>query len=409
MPRSSSWLIFLVRCALFPSAPFSGETKARGNCLFTDDRNMRRTTVILTLAGALLLVFVFLQHSRPGALPSSADAELTSRDVAKEGPLPAARLVSEAAAPPPAEMQPTTNCLLRLYRGEEVPPLRPEQVAAYLEANHRGVESLLGAYRTTRDKALLQEAAEKYPNDPRVAFEAAFFGAPEDRRKWLDAFKNSAPDNSLPDYLAASDYFKAGDKAHALEALQSAAAKPDCQDYFADFVQNATEAYRSAGYSEAEAKTLAASQALLPHLASLKQDGVGLVQLAQSYRDAGDSASAQATLNLALELGARLNQPDSPTLIQMLVGIAVEKMALGAAEPGTPYGSGGQTAQRMLDALNRQREALKALTKPLDEAMLTRMPEADLVSYRDRQLLFGAQSAIQWVLNKYPPAGSTAQ
>ena len=370
---------------------------------------MRRTTVILTLAGALLLVLVLLHLSRPSALPPSPDAELASADVVKERPLPAARLAPEAAAPQPVELQPTTNLLLRLYRGEEIPPLRPDQVAAYLEANHLGVESLLGAYRTTRDKALLQEAAEKYPNDPRVAFEAAYFGAPEERRKWLDAFKNSAPDNSLPDYISASDYFKAGDKAHALEELKSAAAKPDYQDYFADFVQNATEAYRSAGFSEAEAKTLAASQALLPHLASLKQDGVGLVDLAQSYRDAGDSASAQTTLDMALALGARLNQPDSPTLIQMLVGIAVERMALGGADPGTPYGSGGQTAQTMLDALNQQRDALKALTKPLDEALLTRMPEGDLVSYRDRQLRFGAQSAIQWVLNKYPPAGPAAQ
>jgi hypothetical protein len=288
-----------------------------------------------------------------------------------------------------------------------MPPLLPEQIEPYLDANHRGVESLLGAYRTTRDKALLQEATEKFSKDPRVAFEAAYFGAAEDRRKWLDAFKASAPDNALANYLSANDYFKAGDKTAALEEMQAATAKSNFQDYFADFVQNAIEAYRAAGYSEAEAKTAAASSALLPQLASLKQVGLNLADLAQSSRAAGDDASARAAVDMAMALGARLNQQDSPTLIQTLVGIAVEKNALGALDPASPYGADGQTVQAALDALTQQREALKALTKPLSESLITRVPEADLISYRDRQLLFGAQPAIQWLMNKYPPATSS--
>jgi hypothetical protein len=369
---------------------------------------MRRTTAIVALSGALVLAFVLFEHSRPKALPPP-QPEAASTDQAKERPLPPPRPASDAAKAEPAEPQPTTNLLVRLYRGEEMPPLRPEQVQAYLEVNHRGLESLLGAYRTTRDKALLQEAEEKYSNDPRVAFEAAYFGAPEERRKWLDAFKTSAPDNALANYLSANDYFQAGDKTRALEELHVAAAKSNFQDYFADYVQNATEAYRAAGYSEAEAKTLAASQALLPHLASLKQAGVSLVDMAQSYREVGDEAAAQAALDMAVTLGERLNQPDSPTLIQRLVGIAVEKKALGALDPASPYGSNGETVQAALEALNQEREGLKTLTKPLNEALLTRVPEADLISYRERQLLFGAQPAIEWLTTKYGPTAASGQ
>src|SRR5580765_6774945 len=43
--------------------------------------------------------------------------------------------------------------------------LKPEQVELYLNANRRDAASLLAAFRTTGDPALLTEAAKKYPND----------------------------------------------------------------------------------------------------------------------------------------------------------------------------------------------------------------------------------------------------
>jgi hypothetical protein len=77
-----------------------------------------------------------------------------------------------------------------------------------LEENRRSAESVLAAFRTTEDQAFLREAVEKYPKDPRVSF-AAYFAArnqpdssPEERRQRLDAFKQSAPDNALADYLS---------------------------------------------------------------------------------------------------------------------------------------------------------------------------------------------------------------
>jgi tetratricopeptide (TPR) repeat protein len=370
---------------------------------------MRQITAIVLLSGAIVLTILVFERSRTKPLASSQRTEANETYRAKKQPLPAPQADSGTAMPEPAQAPPPTNLLTRMARGEEIPHLRPEQLEAYLGANHRGVESLLGAYRTSRDRGLLQEAMGKYPKDPRVALEAAYFGAPEDRRKWLDAFKESAPDNALANYLSANDYLKAGDQAKALEELQAAAAKPNYQDYFGDFVQNATEAYRAAGYSEAEAKEAAGSNALLPQLASLKQVGVSLVDLAQSYQQSGDQASAQAALDMAMSLGARLAQPDAATIIQTLVGIAVEKRALGALDPASPFGSSGGTVQAALDALNQQREEIKTLTKPLDPSLLARLPEADVINFCDRQLLFGAQPAIQWLTSKYGLAGSSGQ
>ena len=98
------------------------------------------------------------------------------------------------------------------------------QVEAYLKANGRKASSLLAAYRTSGDPALLKEAMEKYPNDPQVAFEAAFDKdlSPEQQRQWLNTFKQAAPDNALANYLSARDYFKAGQMDQAVQELAAA-------------------------------------------------------------------------------------------------------------------------------------------------------------------------------------------
>ncbi len=57
-----------------------------------------------------------------------------------------------------------------------------------------------------------------------------------------------------------------------------------------------------------------------------------------------------------------------------------------------------------MGALDQQCERLKALSSPVDEPWLSSMSDADLISFRSRQLLFGAQPALEWVMNKYRPA-----
>src|SRR5205814_8096048 len=123
-----------------------------------------------------------------------------------------------------------------------------------------------GLYWVTENAALLAEAIQKFPNDPQVAFEAAFKkdSSPEERLQWLNALKKSDPENSLPDYLSAPDYFKAGQTDQAVRELISASGKKQFHDYTLDRVQDDEEAYLAAGYSAAEAKTIPSSQLLLP-------------------------------------------------------------------------------------------------------------------------------------------------
>jgi hypothetical protein len=283
-----------------------------------------------------------------------------------------------------------------------IPPISAAKLATYLKDQKRSAGSLLAAFRISGDQSLLQEAMEKYPNDPQVGFAAAFKAdaTPEEHRQWLETFKQSAPDNAIPNYLSALDYFKNGQPAQAVQELSAAAAKGQFQDYSSEFVQNGQEAYVAAGYSSAEAQTLATSQLLLPQLAQLKQLNQDIVDLANSYQQAGDTASAQSLLQTDLQLGQRYNGGPGEFMINTLVGIAIQKNALAAMDPNSPYGTGGQTVADQYNQLNQQREALTALSKQMD-AILPTMPDEDWVNYRNRLMMFGEQDAIQWVLNKY--------
>jgi len=294
-----------------------------------------------------------------------------------------------------------TNLYVRLSEGD-IPRVSLEQLEGYLTQNRRCVDALLGALRASGDESLLNEAQERFPDDPRVQFAAAHKAeSPEERQRWLEKFKESDPGNALPDYLLAAEHFKSGQSEQALQEIAAASAKPAVENYLLDFMQNAEEAYMGAGFSADTAKSTAATSALLPEQAKLKQVGRDLVDLAKRYQQAGDEASAQAVLEMGLNLGRRLDQSPQTTVIQELVGIAIERLALNAMKPDASYGGTGLTVQNQLDALDARRKSYKELTSKSDPILRT-MSDQDLARYFDRVKIFGDVAAMRWVISKAP-------
>jgi hypothetical protein len=282
--------------------------------------------------------------------------------------------------------------------------LTAKQLESYLKAHGRNAASLLAAYRTTRDPALLAEAMQKYPGDPLVALEAAYNkdASPEIQRQWLEAFKQSAPDNALPNYLLASSYFKAGQTDQAVQELITASGKAQVQDYFVDRMSDNEEAYLTAGYSPAEAKALCLERLeLMPNRGDLKQLAYDMVELAKSYQRAGDDASGQAALQMAAQLGRRgqIGGPGQIAIDQFL-GFAMETLALNAMNPSSPYGDSGQTVRDRLNQLAQQKAALKELVLQSEPFRQT-MSDQDWIGFTDRCKTFGEEAALRWVLSKY--------
>lgn len=374
---------------------------------------LRRTTILLA-TGVGLGLLVFSLTRRPSGMPRFAVPGATSTVAGPKLPAPRLGLTAPPVGVPPEELTPPPVAV-RLWerlKDDDWPRLDPASVEVFLAQRNRSAEALLTAAETTGDKGYLREAMERFPDDPRVAYAAYFFGGPllndapsgpdqpagPERRRWLERFKAAAPDNALPHYLAASDDFKAGRTDAAVTELLAAAGKP-LWDPALEAIQNREEAYRAAGMSEAEAKAAAYSTQFLPHLPELKRLGLNLVELANAYRQAGDAASAGAALQLAVELGRELDR-SAPFLISDLVAVAIEINALKAADPAAPLGSQGQTVQGRLDELQRRREELKALGQQW-EGLLPTLSEQDLIGYFDRAKLLGEPNAIRWLLQMH--------
>jgi hypothetical protein len=371
-------------------------------------------TKIVLIAVALLVLLGFLNRSKdrrdaPAQASSTPVTNVVGGDAAA-----LRRAPTVTYAPPPAaaalvtEPQPKANLLTLILKGK-APALTMEQLEPYLQANHRSAESLLIAYQQTHNRELLDEAIAKYPNDPQVAYTAWFRAQPNAndpdalnaKRQALDNFKQNAPDNSLANYLSAANYFKTGRPDLAVQEVQAGAGKTKFDDYVQNAIQAMQEAYQTAGYSEVEAKLAATTGALLPHLAELKQTGLSLLDLANKYNQSGDSTSAQSAIQMCLDLGQRLNDPNSTTLIQDLVGVAIQRkaydaMAASATDPAT-----SQAIQARIDALTKYRDDIKTSVSTLriDEWMQTASPE-DINGYIDRERVFGEQKAMQWLANR---------
>jgi RNA polymerase sigma factor (sigma-70 family) len=314
--------------------------------------------------------------------------------------LPAPHLPAAPATQLPEEDLPFTNVYSRFK--DNAPTLTAPQVEAYLKANRTNAASLLAAYRTSGDPALLKEAMERYPNNPQVAFEAVSKNnlPPAEQRQWLNAFEKFAPDNALANYLSAFNYFNSGQTDLGIQELTSASGK-HLNDYTLDREQDDEEAYLSAGYSVAEAKRISDSWLWIPQVNQEKALGMDLVALANSYNQSGDQTSAQAALQMAMNLGqTTANESSSASLINQLVGMAIQKIALSAMDPNRPYGGSGQTVQDQLNQITGQRTAIKELS---DQAipLLPNMSDQDILNYENRRRAFGEVAALQWVVGKY--------
>jgi RNA polymerase sigma factor (sigma-70 family) len=285
----------------------------------------------------------------------------------------------------------------------QVPKLTLAQIEPYLQANGRSAASLLAGFRTTTNASLLTEAMEKYPTDPQVAFAAAIrLNAPaEERRKWVDAFKQSAPDNLLANYLSALDYLKTGQVEQGVQDLTAASRKTQFLDYTKDSIQADEQAYLAAGYPPGEAGMLANTFLAEPQLVAVKQLGGELIDLAASYGASGDESSRMSALQMAVDMGRRLSEPSAgETLLRQALGISVERAALNALDPTSSYGTAGQTVQQRLDELVQQKQTIQGLAKQAD-ALWRTLSDQDWVDYHSQLAASGEEMAIRWLVTNH--------
>jgi hypothetical protein len=223
----------------------------------------------------------------------------------------------------------------------------------------------------------------------------------------------------LPNYLSALDYFKAGQTDQAVQELVAASGKQQFDDYSAHRAQDNEQAYLAAGYSVGEAKAIAPLQqamywtsgedaegmfapfeSQLTQLQQVKALAQNVMELAKSYRQAGDQASAEAALQIVANLGQRYSSTSGEDGLSRGVGGAAEVMALSAMDPNSSFDGSGQTVKERITQLRQQRTAIRGLYQQA-VPVLGMMSDQDWTSYSDRARAFGEPAALQWVVGKY--------
>lgn len=298
--------------------------------------------------------------------------------------------------------QTTGERLARLLGGDaiqEAHRLAPVEVMEYVARNKSNAFSLVTAFAASGDREYLKLAAERFPDDPLVQSRVLLHDLfPEQRQKWIEGLKESAPDNSLPHLLSARGLMEGGDVAGAVAEINAARGKK-FDDFTHQMALAGEEAYLSAGRNPAEAKALGSAEVLLPHLRELGDLGKGLIGKADEYGAAGDAASQQALLAAGWEIGQQLRVDENAPLVTQLVGVALQNRALGQWPEGLEAPFLHQTPAEALAENNRFRDEVRDHAGVLDEWLPT-ASENEIIAYFERAQVFGELDALKWLKNQ---------
>lgn len=347
------------------------------------------------MVGILGLVYLAGRKSScsttAAAVTNTAPANVALRWKTRIPPATLAPEFEEPMEPPPSNFVQRANADDHDFR------LTPEQKAEYLRQFGTNVETLLA----TQDTNYIRLAAQMFPNDPRVQFAVVARDLfPEQRREWLNRFKQSAPDNAIADYFSARDYLKAGDRENAFKDLANAATKSRFDDYLREQRTDIEDAHLSAGRTLLDAKVAANFGSDLPQKTMFRTLGADLKALQEEYIRAGDTASAETLAQFGRVIGKQLIQGEgSQWVVSQQVGVNIERMLLSQLPPDSQPPFLNSTVQQRLDEAAAYRQSLRPLSMAFTD-MMVRGNETEIISYFDRVKVQGEHKAMLWLHNR---------
>lgn len=363
---------------------------------------LRAIIILALLLGVVAIVTISgLKHRSLLEAPGDAMADQSPAEPEAAFNEAIEALVASEADSPALSITPaaTSNLFQRIASGEVEMHLTSAKIVEYLRRHGTNVETLLA----TGNRDCLRLAAELFPDDPRVQY-AVITGDlfPESKREWLESFKQSAPDNSVANYLSAREYLRAGDRERGLQELTAAANKLHFNDYTLERWQNAEEALLSSGRSVVEAKIAAGISLQLPQLAVFKSLAQEMQAVQKEHLRAGDAASAETLARIGHGLAQQLSQGEGARpLINQLVGVAIDRIVLSPLPADSQPEFLARPIQQHIDALTDFRKNVRTLLPQFD-AMLARGDAAEIISYFDRLKLQGEYKALEWLHRRHP-------
>ena len=172
---------------------------------------------------------------------------------------------------------------------------------------------------------------------------------------------------------------------------------PVYADYTQKILAGSEQAFLDAGYDASSAYAASLFSLSIAHTTSVMSAAHSLEAVKKEFIRSADFDSAEPAVIIGLTMGQRI-QEQGPYNIDLLTGIAIEKMFLQQLDPLTQAGPGGQTAgerEELLDAKLLELKDLSSRYLPIfmqsDEAMQAR--------YLAKVKSDGELAAMRWLVN----------
>ena len=209
----------------------------------------------------------------------------------------------------------------------------------------------------------------------------------------MEKFKQTDPDNSLPNFLAAQEAFRVQDYATAIEELRAAAEK-QYRDYSDGLREEVGQFYDSTGLFEPETVHYASARATsMPHVEFIQELSQRLIDQHQKLLAAGEDEEARELEELGLGmLETVAGHGGADTLGSRTMMLFMQEKLLTAA---------GDSEGR-LEALTAERERVGQLGQQLNRIFsddeLVDQSQLDGYAYRLHDL--GEVRAAEWLVEQ---------
>ena len=304
---------------------------------------------------------------------------------------------------------PAINEALPTFGTEAFNQLAKERGAAWLASRNRDAVSLLAMWDLTGDKAILREAAEKFPGNPQVclAMLGVVFqdgGTAEEQKKWIGNLIAADPENPLGYYYQARMAQDLGDTGAVIATLETALSKTGrVNHYLRERMVGAKEGLLASGVPLKDTYFLSLSGPLGKASAGIYKTNelVGffkkeLVRLKAS----GLEEERQNLAELGLRLSEQQKHTESSTLISDLTALSWRSFFLKEMDPNTEIVNTGKTAGQELELAAMEKQRMSELMKSSASAhqYLTTAPIEVQGQYSDRMMMDGEMAALRYLL-----------
>lgn len=296
----------------------------------------------------------------------------------------------------------TPDFLKRMLNGE-IAKLTPEQIEHYVESRGRDALSLIVASMLGESgETWLDEAAERFPDDPRVA--AAMLikrgGRPE-AGEWIARLKEHDPGNSLGYLLAAKSALDGRDLDGAMKEL-SALDSTRMNDFRETWQSGITDAYHSAGYQGMEAQWLGMAQ--VPVVAGqVMRLSAGIAEAMVAAKERGDRTTAESLGRSGMKAAALMSgRGDRDLLINQLISVSMERKLLNQLHVFDFVPGDQRIVVERLGEMDKRIARIKSVIQSHTQILPT-LTESEIRQYTRRVQVEGELKAMEWLVTQRGP------